>query len=145
MFETFDHTADIGLRVAADTLKDLFAEATLGLYTLLCPDLESVRSEERRNIVLPFPAAAGEACEPDYAELLHDWLAEVLYVFDVERFLACRVHVSFHEGELHGVLEGERFDADRHTLDLEIKAVTYHGLTVERTAEGWRAEIIFDL
>ncbi|RMF90583.1 MAG: archease, partial [Planctomycetota bacterium] len=114
MFETFEHTADIGLRVTAESLEDLFAEAAIGFYTLLCPNLESVHPLASRSVVVPFPAAAGEACEPDYAELLHDWLSELLYIFDVERFLACRVNVAFENGELHGTLEGEPFDARRH-------------------------------
>ena len=36
-------------------------------------------------------------------------------------------------------------DAVRHQLDVEIKAVTWHGLKVERTSDGWLAEVIVDI
>ena len=42
MFETFDHTADLGLRVTADSLNELFAEAAVGLTSLIVADVTSV-------------------------------------------------------------------------------------------------------
>ena len=33
----------------------------------------------------------------------------------------------------------------RHELDMEIKAITYHGLKVERDGDGWLAEVIVDI
>jgi SHS2 domain-containing protein len=30
-------------------------------------------------------------------------------------------------------------------LSHEVKAITYHGLAVERTADGWRAEVVVDI
>ena len=43
MFETFDHTADLGLRVTAGDLEELFAEAARGLTSLVVDDLETLR------------------------------------------------------------------------------------------------------
>jgi SHS2 domain-containing protein len=42
-------------------------------------------------------------------------------------------------------LRGDRADGQRHTLLHEVKAVTYHHLAVERSDEGWRATVLFDL
>ena len=43
-------------------------------------------------------------------------------------------------------LDGETLDRERHTLLSEVKAVTYHQLTVERVPEGgWRASVLFDV
>ena len=36
-------------------------------------------------------------------------------------------------------------DPARHEFDMEIKAITYHGLKVERDGDGWLAEVIVDL
>ena len=33
----------------------------------------------------------------------------------------------------------------RHSLEHEVKAITYHGLRVERTEDGWLAEVIVDI
>ncbi len=40
---------------------------------------------------------------------------------------------------------GERLDPTRHVLSHEVKAITYHELTVEPTPEGWQAEVIVDI
>jgi SHS2 domain-containing protein len=42
-------------------------------------------------------------------------------------------------------VHGERRDASRHGLKLLVKAVTHHGLRVERTSEGYVATVIFDI
>ena len=36
-------------------------------------------------------------------------------------------------------------DPARHSLGNEVKAITYHGLRVEPTADGWLAEVIVDI
>jgi len=40
---------------------------------------------------------------------------------------------------------GEPIDPARHTIYTEVKAITYHGLKLERRDEQWYARIIFDL
>ena len=47
MFETFDHTADLGLRVRAATLDELFADAGVALFSTVVEDLASVRPAQR--------------------------------------------------------------------------------------------------
>ena len=43
MFEHFDHTADLGLRVRAGTLEELLAEAGRGLLAMIVANPASVR------------------------------------------------------------------------------------------------------
>ena len=40
---------------------------------------------------------------------------------------------------------GEPYDPARHVLAHEVKAITYHELKVEKTADGWLAEVIVDI
>jgi SHS2 domain-containing protein len=40
---------------------------------------------------------------------------------------------------------GEPVDPARHELDHEVKAITYHGLKLERDGDGWLAEVIVDI
>jgi SHS2 domain-containing protein len=44
-------------------------------------------------------------------------------------------------------IAGEPMDAERHILDHEVKAVTYHGLTLQagRDGKGLVAELILDI
>jgi SHS2 domain-containing protein len=136
MFETFDHTADLGLRIRAPNLDTLFAEAATALFSTIVEDLSTVRAEREVHVNLP-------ADERDY--LLFDWLKELLYRFDVEHLLFSRFEVRVSEEGLRGKAWGEPLDRSRHELSHEVKAITYHELKVEQTDEGWLAEIIVDI
>ena len=136
MYETFDHTADLGLRIRAADLDTLFAEAAEVLFTAIVEDLSSVRPERMIEVNL-----SGE--ERDY--LLFDWLKALLYHFDAEHLLFSRFEVKVTEQGLHGKAWGEPLDRDRHELSHEVKAITYHGLKVEQKEEGWLAEVIVDI
>jgi SHS2 domain-containing protein len=62
MFETFDHTADLGLRNWAADLNTLFAEAGQALFSTIVEDPASVRPERELKVELsdmagPFPRA----------------------------------------------------------------------------------------
>ncbi|HIQ22536.1 MAG TPA: archease [Planctomycetes bacterium] len=136
MYETFDHTADVGLRVRAPDLNQLFADAGQGLFSLLVADLATVRCAQS----MAFAATASS-----YDDLLFDWLAELLFTFDTERVLLREFEVQVEGFALKATAHGEPLDPRRHELDMEVKAVTYHGLKVERTDDGWLAEVILDL
>ncbi len=136
MYETFEHTADLGLRVRAPDLDALFAEAAACLFSAIVEDLGTVRPERRIDVKI-------EGAEREY--LLFDWLRELLYRFDSGHLLLSRFEVRVGEAGLEGSAWGEPFDPERHALAHEVKAITYHGLKVERTADGWLAEVIVDI
>jgi SHS2 domain-containing protein len=136
MYETFEHTADLGLRIRARDLNTLFAEAATALFATLVDDLSAVEPKEQIDL-----AIEGD----DRAYLLFDWLRELLYRFDAEHMLFARFEVQVSEKGLEGHAWGEPLDRDRHTLGHEVKAITYHGLKVEHTQEGWLAEVIVDI
>jgi SHS2 domain-containing protein len=136
MHETFEHTADLGLRIRAADLDTLFAEAGQALFETIVEDLQCVRHENRVDIKLA-------ADDRDY--LLFDWLKELLFHFDTEHLLLGKFVVHITENGLAGSAWGEPLDRSRHNLEHEVKAVTYHGLRVERTADGWLAEVIVDI
>ena len=136
MYETFEHTADLGLRVRAPDLDTLFAEAARGLFSVIVEDLDAVQPRERLDVRLP----------PDEREyLLFDWLRQLLYAFDARHLLLSRFEVRVDESGLTGTAWGEPLDRERHVLDHEVKAITYHGLRVAPDAGGWVAEVIVDI
>jgi len=49
------------------------------------------------------------------------------------------------ENALRGEVRGEPFDPKRHPIEREVKAITYHQLSVERDGQGWRARVYVDL
>ena len=136
MFELFEHTADLGLRVHAGTLEELLAEAARGLLTMLVANPKTVRPVHARKVEL-----AGS--EPGY--LLFDWLNELLYAFETEKLLLAEFDVQLRDGKLTANCRGEPMDPTRHAMDHEVKAITYHQLRVEQTTAGWEAEVIVDI
>jgi SHS2 domain-containing protein len=59
--------------------------------------------------------------------------------------LLSRFEVHVRDGGLSATARGEPLDPGRHSLLHEVKAITYHGLTVEQTDQGWLAEVIVDI
>ncbi len=136
MYEHFEHTADLGLRIRAPSAEELFAEAARALTAALVASPGSIRPALCRSIEL-------QAAER--ADLLHDWLAEILFLFEAERLLFGEFKVALRPDGLVAEVWGEPFDTARHRLQLEIKAITYHRLKLEPSPEGWLAEVIVDL
>lgn len=136
MYRTFEHTADVGLRIEAATLVELFAEAGRGLMSLIVEDVDRVGGDESRALALE--AASLE-------DLLFDYLSEVLYLFDAEGFVPVRYELETDGCRLRAVLGGGAFDPARDGGGLEVKAITYHGLKVERLGSGYAAEVIVDV
>lgn len=136
MYEIFEHTADLGLRIIAADLPSLFADAARGLTSVIVANIDEVRPV--REIALSVDGTALD-------ELLFDWLSEVLYTFESERLLLSQFDVQLTPSGLKATARGEPLDLERHALEHEIKAVTYHGLKVEQTPAGWLAEVIVDI
>ena len=136
MHETFEHTADLGLRIRAADLETLFVEAAQALFETIVPDLATVQPRQKLEI---------HVNQEDKEFLLFDWLRELLFHFDSKHLLLGRFEVRIEKGSLTGTAWGEPLDRTRHELEHEVKAITYHGLRVEKMADGWLAEVIVDI
>ncbi len=136
MFEVFDHTADLGLRIQAGDLNGLFAEAGRALLAVVVSNPDGVQPREQVSVRVD-----GE--KPEY--LFVDFLTELLFLFESKHFLASEFDVLRDDRGLTATVRGETCDPDRHQLAHEVKAVTYHGLVVEESPDGWWAEVILDI
>ncbi len=136
MVEVFEHTADIGLRVRAAELNELFTEAARGLFGLIIENLSDVKPAQTEQIHV-------EGNQREY--LLFDWLNELLYRFDSRHLVCSEFKVTVTATGLDAEIRGEPLDPNRHVLDHEVKAITYHDLKVEQMPDGWLAEVIVDI
>ena len=137
-FHVFEHTADVGVRVEADTLEQLFEEAGRVVISLVIENPEAIR---------PLQSLTLELEAEDFEGLFVDWLRELIFRFETEHLLLCECRIELFDGNrrLRAECRGEPADWTRHLPDNELKAVTYHGLRVEQTPTGWEAEVIFDI
>ena len=135
-FRVLEHTADIGFEAFGATREEAFVNAARALMYLIV-DLDSILPQEE----LPIRA---EGTDP--SSLLVNWLSEILYLQDAEGWLFCDFEVRrLDDHSVAAVARGERFDRARHQAKLLVKAITYHQLALEQTAQGWRAQVYVDI
>jgi SHS2 domain-containing protein len=136
-FRVLEHTADIGFEAFGASREDVFRNAGRALMSLII-DLEKVRPEDRVRV---------EARASDRQALLVNWLSEILYLQDTESWLFSDFKIDgLLDQSVRGAALGERFDPRRHQIKLLVKAITYHQLALEETADGlWRAQVYVDI
>jgi protein archease len=135
-FRVLEHTADVGFEAFGATRSEAFRNAGRALMSLIV-DLESV---------LPRSAVSIETEASEPSGLLVNWLSEILYLQDTEGWLFADFDiVSLTDRSLSASGRGERFERGRHEIKLLVKAITYHQLVLEKTCDGWRAQVYVDI
>jgi len=135
-YRRIDPTADCGIEVWGADIKSLFENAGLALFDLIA-DSDRMKPAMEYSI---------QVDGSDWADLMLNWLRELLYFWTGTELLVKEIDVmEIHEFQLSATIRLEPYDADRHRLNHEIKAVTYHRIQVRPSPEGWEAIVIFDV
>jgi SHS2 domain-containing protein len=135
-YKTFDHTADLGIEAYGTDQRELFVNAGRALFDLIT-DLDKI--ETKTSLSLNLEAV-------DREDLLVSWLRELLYFHQSEGYLLNDfVLHDLEEQSLRATVKGEIYEANRHELLREIKAVTYHQLKITQEKKRWVARIVFDI
>ena len=135
-FQTFEHTADIGISAWGTELKALFVEAARGLFSVMV-ELSHVHGKEKIRVSV---TAENEE------ELLLKWLKELLFLFDTKRLVFSEFKIRQLEPTLlDAEVIGEVLDSEKHTLGREVKAITYHQFKLTKERARWTANIILDI
>jgi len=136
IYRTFDHTADVGIEVYGEDLYQLFINAGYALFDLIT-DLDTIDATTSLSVTID---------AIDQEDLMVSWLSELLYLHQLKGFLLNNFMLhELGEKSLRATVKGEYYDAHRHELVREIKAVTYHQLTVAQEKDRWVARIVFDV
>ena len=129
-YRWIDHTADIGIEVFGAQLADVFVHSAQGMMAIIT-ESSDILPKERREISLQ---------AINLEELIVAWLRELHFIYEIDNILFCRYTIqSVNETQIEAVAWGEPVDLDRHRILTEIKAVTYHELSVKKTDEGFVA------
>ena len=134
-FEIIDHTADIGIIAYGVDIRQAFANAARGLFSIIT-EPEDIQEVLYRDIKIS---------ATDQESLLVQWLNELIYLFDTENILFKRFDiVQLSHTRLEARCYGEKVDRAKHELKTGVKAATYHMLKVDKD-DGCKVQVLFDI
>ena len=131
-FEFLYHPGDIKLRVWSRSLESLFAVAAEGMMAFLFGNGIANLDPDRTETI--------EIDAKDCEALLVDWLSELLYraTCEYRAYMGFRIH-ELTESKLKATVAAAAAEAVE-----DIKAVTYHELSIRECERRWEASIVFD-
>jgi SHS2 domain-containing protein len=132
--EELGHTSEIGLRVQADAPEQLFACAAQAMFGLLRASPDTSNPPIHHHVAIS--SVDGES-------LMVDWLSELVYLHETTGalFPDCTI-LRWTPTHLEAQVTGY---PPSDTPAMHIKAVTYHQLLIQANADGWTAQIYFDI
>jgi len=133
-------TADIAFEATGRDLAELFSEAVDATTNVMIDNIEAIQPRETRQI---------ELSSDKLDILLFDLLQELIFLKDTERLLLRMREVQISKRDenyfIKATAEGEPLDTERHHQRADVKAVTLHNFSVERTESGWKARVLLDI
>jgi len=135
-FEIIDHTADVAIAAYGADMKAAFANAALGMFSIIT-DIKKVDQKTIRDV---------EVTADEIKVLLVSWLNELLFICEVEKLLLKRFDISkLDDTRIAARCYGEKLNPKRHRIKTEIKAATYHMTEIEAKRGGIRIQVLFDI
>ncbi len=132
--------ADIAFKAWGRDLEEVFVAASDALMNVMVDNLESIKFRESRPLQLE---------NSSIEMLLFDFLQEFLYYKDAEQLVLrvsqIRITGADDKWALEGQAQGEKLEPDRHPQRADVKAVTLHNFQLERTADGFAANVVLDI
>jgi SHS2 domain-containing protein len=134
-YELREHTADVAVEAAGETLGAVFAAVADGMAAAMC---ETVPAGGGRTDVSV--TAEGRAA------LLFDYLDRLIYERDVRSVLPVDNDATVARTDGDWRLEGSyRAVPLAEVTARDLKAVTYSEMDISETDERWRAYVVFDV
>lgn len=138
-YRFLDHMTDAVIEAHGGTLEEAFEQAARGLNDTMI-DLAGVRPDREVTI---------DAEGHDLESLLFDWLDKVMLALVADGIVMSEFLAKIQEIDggysLKGVAKGEKLDLSRHAYKVEIKAVTYHEMSVRQESGRVTVRFLLDL
>ncbi len=135
-FEIIPHTADKAIKAYGKNMRELFTNASVGMFSLMA-DISNYSPSVACNI---------KVNSSNSELLLHEWLSELLYTFEVEQILFVKFHLNdVSSTHAEGIAYGLPISSDIEWLGSAVKAVTHHDFYIREINNIIEAQIIFDV
>lgn len=133
-------TADIAFEATGASLEEAFTAAAEALTNVMIEEPDRIERKKKIEVRLE---------NTDADMLLFDFLGELVYYKDAKRLLLRVDEINITKDDsgysLSALLSGEEVDQKKHPLGADVKAVTLHMFTLERTEGGWKATVVLDI
>lgn len=131
--EVRQQTSEIALHLRAGTLGDLLAEAGRALGELQLTSADCAPGGPARPI---------RVSSSDREALLVDWLNELIFLADIDRWVAMDFSIDLAKAtEVRARASGVTLQR----APSRVKAATFHGLRIEDVPGGLEADLILDV
>ena len=144
-FRYLDHMTDSIIEAYGGRMEDAFENSALALVNTMF-DIDQVEIMNQQELT-----AQGH----DIQSLLYDFLEKVIILISVEGFIAAafKVEISKNIGNedneggysLTAVAKGEDVDFDKHSYKVEVKAITYHEMSIVQEKNRVKIRFLIDL
>ena len=135
-YELLEHTADIGIRVKGDDLRELFKNTALAMFDIIA-QASVIKSKREEEITVKEKA-------DNLEELFINWLNDLLSLSAAKELVFTNFKIEeLDDYHIKAICSVE--DAKNFKFNTEIKAATYQGLKIDKIPSGWQAEVIFDV
>jgi SHS2 domain-containing protein len=131
--ELIDHTSEVQLRLRADSLGGLLAEAGRALAGLQFRGAEAGITTGPRRL---------HVSAADRESLLVDWLNELIFLAETERWVATEFEIERADAES---VVARVSGVELARISGLVKAATMHGLRVAEVDGWWEGEVILDV
>ncbi len=138
-YRYLDYMSDAFIEAYGRTLEEAFSNAALGMLNVML-DVEKVKAIREDEV---------EVEGIDLENLLYNWLESILLKVWTDQFVPCEFKLKIEkDGEgyrLKGKLRGEPYKREKHGYKTEVKAVTYHEMSISKEGEIYKLRFLLDL
>lgn len=134
--------ADVSFVAEGKTLGEMFESAGLAVTNTMVKNLKAVKPRIKKTIKVK---------AKDIEKLLFNFLQEFVYWKDKDLLLFSKIKVTVKEpkkpGEKYSLaaeLSGDKIDAKKHEMLVDVKAVTWHLFSVKKDKK-WKCQVVLDI
>lgn len=129
-----DLTSDVMIEAYGKSLKELFENAALGMFSIICK-ADRVNASEEREV---------EAAGKNVKDLMINWLQELIAMVDIEEMFFAKFNIEeISEEYVKAKIYGEEVKPENG--ETVVKAVTYYGFDLEKNDGNYKVRFTLDI
>lgn len=133
-------TADIAFEAWGKSVGEMFVSAADATMNVMVENLDAIAADEEKILFV----------EDDAIDLvLFQFLQELVYFKDAESLLLrvkdLDIQSMGKKFSCSAKAYGEKINPDKHMLNVDVKAITFHRFEVKQSERGWEVTVVLDI